>query len=295
MDLVEVLKGTNKSIAILGHDTVDCDSAVSILLLSKLLTHLKVPNRAVILDKTISELDLELLKGEGYDLNKYKGSLKKNEAVFLVDHYKTSHSTSVVGCIDHHPTSEKVSYSFYQNKSSASTSKLIFDLMVKYNYPVTIKEIKLIILSMMVDTCSLKSTKCPKEHATWVKDTCKKYKIDYNKYYKIGLCLSNLNKPLSIVTTEGLKKYCYSGINVNSSYIQVDSDVDVAKYTEHLKTKIKDGLSLWVFLVHNLESDKTTEYRITKAGIEVIPYNKVTSRGTDVMPVIEKNIKKIVK
>lgn len=294
-DLLKVLKKVKKEIVLLGHDTLDCDSAVSILLFSRLLNFLDIKNKIVICDKEIHDIDLEILGNVGIDLNQFKGSVNVDEPLFLLDHYKTAHSLNVIGCIDHHPNAEDIQYPFYLNKSSASTGKIIYDFMEGYGYPITMKEVELTILSIMLDTSSLKSTKCPDEHKVWTKEIIKKYNLDYNKYYNIGLCLSNLNKPIDVVVQEGLKKYCYSNIKVCSSYIQVNSEVDIDKLTKFIQSNfINEATSLWVFLVHDFRAENTFEYRITKDNIRTKVYSQITSRGTTIMPVIEKDIKNII-
>lgn len=291
-NLLKVLKKQEKEIVLLGHDVIDCDSAISIQLFSRLLDFFKIKNRIVILDEKISDIDLDIMEGVGIDLNKFKGKISPNEPVFLLDHYKTIHGINVIGCIDHHPNLEKIEYPFYLNISSSSTAKIIFDFFVLSGYPVTISEVELVVLSIMIDTSSLKSTKCPEDHKIWTKEIITKYNLDYAKYYNIGLCLSNLNKPISYLVQEGLKKYCFNGIKVKSSYIQINRKIDENIFTNFIqKNLINKDAHLWVFLVNNFNPEMTTEYRITKNHIISKVYPQITSRGTTIIPAIEKCIR----
>lgn len=295
-NVLKYLKSINETIVLKGHDTIDVDSAISCILFSKFLSYNNISNKIVICDKKIHETDLKIMKIMGYDLNKYKGIIKNNEPMFLLDHYVTDYSKKVVGCIDHHPNNQDINYPIYINKRSGSTGKLIYDLMLEYDYPLKKEDIELVVLSIMVDTSSLKSTKCPEEHKQWVKNICEEYNIDYQTYYDMGLCLSDLQKPIEEVVSEGFKKYIFSGISICSSYIQVNIDnIQADQYISYIVSLLKNRKEkLWVFLIHNFFNNCTTEYRITLDGTKIIKHNKITSRGSTIMPEIEKNITKII-
>lgn len=296
MSMIKFLKGLKQEIVLIGHDNIDCDSAISALLFRRFLEYFDIRSRVVILDENIHDTDIRIMKQFAVNLNYFKGTIKNGEPIFLLDHYKTSHGENVVGCIDHHPNQQNISYPIYINKKSSSTGKLIYDLMLNYNYPITKTEIELIVLSIMVDTSSLKSTKCPPEHKTWVKKIIKEYNLDYDKFYSLGLCLSDLKKPLSEIVSEGLKKYTFNNTNITSSYIQINEEIDVVKLTNYIQTELLNkDMPLWIFLIHDFRNDSTKEYRISKTKVEEITYPQITSRGTDVMPYIEKNIDEIKK
>ena len=292
--MVEFLKSLKEEVVIIGHDVIDCDSACSCILLNRVFNYLGIRNKIVIADEKIHEIDLELLRNENIDLNIYKGTIPKNKPIFLVDHYKSKHSDYIVGCIDHHPTSEKVDYPFYHNELSASTGRIIYNIMKIIGYPISKDDVRLVALSIMLDTSSLKSTKCPESQKIWTKELIKKYGLDYNEFYNLGLCLSKLDKPMKEVVTEGFKEYCFNNINVKSSYIQINKEVDVNPIIEFIKNSLDDTFPLWVFLVHDFSCDCTFEYRITKDNIVKIEHKQITSRGTTIMPLIEKNINTII-
>jgi len=61
----------------------------------------------------------------------------------------------------------------------------------------------------------------------------------------------------------------------------------------YLNTYLNDKkLDAFVFIVHNMDSFKTTYYLITKKKIEKKEYSSYTSRGSTIMPEIEKKLKK---
>lgn len=45
---------------------------------------------------------------------------------------------------------------------------------------------------------------------------------------------------------------------------------------------------MYVFIIFEMEKDKTYEIRVTENGVEKIEYPKILSRGKDIMPVVEK-------
>ena len=296
MSIIKFLKGFKNEIILLGHDNIDCDSAISILLMKRFLEYFDIKCRAVILDKNIHDTDIRIMKQFGVNLNYLKGEIKEDDALFLLDHYKTTHGSNVVGCIDHHPNQQNISYPFYINKNSASTGKLIYDLMLEYQYPISIIEIELVVLSIMVDTSSLKSTKCPPNHKEFVKKLIRDYSLDYDKFYSIGLCLSDLTKPLKKIVNEGVKTYMFRNVNLTSSYIQVNENINAAELTHYIQNELlTENMPLWIFLVHDFSTDSTTEYRISKSVIETFSYPQITSRGTNIIPHIEDNIEDIKK
>src|SRR5699024_4903006 len=135
--------------------------------LSKLLTFLGIKNKFVILDKEISKDTYDCLLKLGYDLTKFQSD-SISESVFLVDHHITTHSSIVVGCIDHHATIQELdNYKFYINYASSSCAKLIYDLMKAENYPLTIEDTLITIYSIFFDTCSLTSTKLILSDKNW--------------------------------------------------------------------------------------------------------------------------------
>jgi inorganic pyrophosphatase/exopolyphosphatase len=296
MDLIKLLKEQNKEIILLGHDNIDCDSAISTILMSKWLNSKNIKNKIVICDKEINKETYDIMKTINIDLNHYKNIVKNDDMVFLVDHYKTIHSDSVIGCIDHHPTIENISYKYYKNEKASSASRMIYKLMLEDNYDFTKDEIYLVLLSIFMDTCSLKSSKFIQADKIVIDELVNKYNISYEELYKLGLCLTDLTMNLADICLNGRKNYIYNGINVSSSYIQADRYLDSYNaYIENIQSNyLNDEIKLWIFIISNLEDDTQREYRINKDDIKLLEHNKILSRGTDIMPIIEKNINYLV-
>ena len=127
-------------LTILGHDNIDVDSFISGVLLSNLLTFLKIDNEFIILEEVKEDETYEIVKELfGIDMKDYysKGE-DSTRKLFLEDHYKTVHSGEVVACIDHHPTSEKVEYPFYRSRVACSTSYMIYELMQEVGYQISL-------------------------------------------------------------------------------------------------------------------------------------------------------------
>ena len=58
---------------------------------------------------------------------------------------------------------------------------------------------------------------------------------------------------------------------------------------ETLQRKIKEcHLEMYVFIIFEMEKDKTYEIRVTENGVKKFEYPKILSRGKDIMPVVEK-------
>lgn len=284
------LKG--KEVTILGHDNIDVDSCISGILLSKLLTFKNIENKFVILDKQISKDTYDCLLKLGYDLNNFKSDLISNY-VFLVDHHITVHSDNVVGCIDHHPTIQELNYNLYLNTKSSSCAKLIYDLMVKEQYPITKEDVLLTIYSIFMDTCSMTSSKLVSSDKDWAIAKINEFGFNYSEIETDGFCLTDLNDDIDTLSINGMKTYCYNNKTVKSSYIQVNQfkSNKFRLIIKHLQNKvINSDTYLWVFLIIDFKENETYECKIYKDKIMDTWHEGILSRGSDIMPRIEKEI-----
>lgn len=302
-NLLEVLKKySNREIILLGHNNPDCDSIISAFLMSKLLDFKGISNKIIIpteIDEETKNL-LSFFKDNKClnNLNNYKGVINEDDIVLLLDHNKTNYQCNVLGCIDHHPTIDTFEYDFYVNKSSSSTAKLVFHLMEEYNYPINKEIAEMVCFSVFIDTCSLKSTKCPEEDKVWVKDYTEKWDIDYDKLYEKGLILTDLSQNIHNIIKNGYKEYVYEGIKVCSSYIQINNNCnedDINNFIKFINYSLPfEDIDLWVFLIVDFYKNETREYRISNKKTEIIFHKGIVSRGAHIIPNIQKNIKNIV-
>ena len=303
-NLLEVLKKySNKEIILLGHDNPDCDSIISAFLISKLLDFKGIANKIIIpteIDEETKNL-LSFFKDNKClnNLNNYKGSINEDDVVLLLDHNKTNYQCNVLGCIDHHPTIDTFEYDFYVNKSSSSTAKLVFHLMEEYNYPINKEIAEMVCFSVFIDTCSLKSTKCPEEDKVWVKNYTEEWGIDYDKLYEKGLILTDLSQNIYNIIKNGYKEYMYEGIKVCSSYIQINNNCEedtINEFIKNLKRYFENGdMKLWAFLIIDFGRNQTREYRLSYKKLDIRVHDGILSRGANIMPNIQKNIKSLIK
>lgn len=281
---------------ILGHENPDVDSVVSGYLLEKLMRQKGYFAEFIIPDQMVDTETATICLEYGLDCRKYQKELPKNGdyRFILVDHHERN-VDGVISCIiDHHPTNKDIQVNYYQNDASSSTSCLI---CTEENEMYFSKEdIQLAIVAAMVDTASFHSTKTREKDVLWVHQMCEKYAIDYDKIYKTGLCLTDLSD-LSVATYNGLKKYSYGEHLVESSYIQIesreDSSSEIFQMIDLLMQHVRDtGLTVFVFIVHDMSLFQTTVYEISEHGFDVVEYSQYTSRGSTIMPRIEEQLMK---
>ena len=292
-ELVETLKPYGK-ITILGHDNIDVDAFFSGVLFSNLLKFLGIDCEFVILEKVVKNDSYHIVKDlSNIDMNDYYCDTEDDSRkLFLEDHYKTVHKGEVIACIDHHPTSEEIRYPFYYSRRSCSTSYMVYELMKQANYEITRDEAKIIISSMMVDTVSFRSSKTVPEEVIKARELANMYDLDYEALEKYCLCLTPLEVSDEAIINNGFKYYNYKGNKVKSSYIQAYEMVDDKKIDNWIyliKTSLsKEELSMWVFIVFACKDNETYVYCVEKHGTLKFKYHGILSRGTNIMPKIEK-------
>lgn len=289
--LFENVISKKDSVVILGHDNPDVDSIISGYLFSHFLKRNGYNARYVILDKEIDKQVLGILKEYNLNVDDFKGILNSDDKVILVDHHETNHSENVLCVIDHHPTIKKFNYPIYINQKASSTTKLIYDIAKTFNKEVIDKVfLELVILGLLVDTCSFRSEKTNIDDIEWVKLMCEEYGFDIDKLMEIGTGLTDLSD-IEVASYNDFKQFKYGDEIVNTSSIKVKGlDLKVInKIALTLQKKVKEeGLFMWMFLVANLEDDTSVEYRIYPNIIDIREHNIIVSRGTNIMPVIEK-------
>lgn len=289
--LTNTLKG--KKVTIIGHDNIDVDAALSGILLSKLLDFLNIENEFQILEKVKEDETYSIVKELiGSDLKKWEGKEEEKRNLFLVDHYETLHSGNVLGIIDHHPTKQEKDYGFVYVRNSCATAYMIYEIMKAVNFPITKQEVKMILVAMMVDTISFRSSKTIKEEVEQAKILAKQYELDYNYLEKQGLCLT----PIDILDTQqiisnGQKWYNYGGNKVGSAYLQLygmPTKAQLSKWLSNTKINLKETNSnMLVLIIFETQSNMTYEYQVMSDCIKEIVSKGILSRGKNIMPIIE--------
>lgn len=280
-----------KNIVVLGHMNPDVDSIISGIVLSKYLIHKGYNASYVIPDKSIDKESENALKALKIDFKVYQGAVNKESSLILVDHHETVYSNDVLAVIDHHPTLKEFNYPIYINKKSSSTAKLIYDIIYRDDKDFLNKDIvEWIAAATMMDTCSFKSTKTNVDDIPWAIDVCNEFKLDYDRLTTIGYCLTDLSSP-NESSVNGFKQFIYNNKIVKTSYIQCDS-FDYEKIQANidvLSDKVsKEDVHMWMFMVVDVENENTLEYRIYKDRVYEIYHEGIVSRGSTIMPAIEK-------
>ena len=105
--------------------------------------------------------------------------------------------------------------------------------------------------------------------------------------------MSNIDE----VKLNGLKKYNFEGNLVESSYIQIEEITNYSKKITYIIDRLmnyvkENNLKVFIFIVHDMKAFRTTVYNITANNYTVKYYNEYTSRGNNIIPEIEAELKK---
>ena len=286
---------------ILGHSKPDVDSILSGIILERILNKKNNTNdyKFVIPDEKV-DLDTTMIENLGINLSDYRNiPILKEDELILVDHNEeTRFDNLIVAIYDHHPDTSVVSNRKenlkYINRQSCSTTTIIAQEYLEY---ITKEIFVLVLVAALVDTASFHSTKTNKEEEFWLKEKCQEFNVDYNKYYDIGIYLTDISNTRNVYLN-GLKKYTEGKNKIESSFIQIkDSEENQNKINEiisYIKEYIiKNDINIFVFLVHEMDEFKTTAYFITKEGITKKEYQEYTSRGDKIIPELRIKLKKL--
>lgn len=276
-------------ITVVGHDISDVDSVASCLLLKKYLEHFGFEAQIAMFSEPMSGT-FKMLSKMGVPFSVGVTKPNGDEQLFLVDHHETAYDLKVVGCIDHHPTETEYDYPVYINRKASSTAFMILGMMEADGVPLEASDHAAAVLSVYCDTQSLKSTKLVKTDVPKVQEIIQKYRLDEKYLYEAGLGLNDLSQPLEVLALNGLKVFDFPKGTVMSSYLQADRYEDgfVSELINEIKMqRTKNSAAMWVLLLHDPVHGNTVEYDITDE-VKVIDHGALISRGSNVMPRIEK-------
>lgn len=271
-------------ITILGHKNADVDSLASCYLLKKLLSFHNIKSEILIEDNIIDPLyDFEKYKFD------YKTTISNDDVLFLVDHLN-EYQNKVVGCIDHHPSILSLDKN-YIYKSQTSCAKIIADEMIKCEMNLSCDDIYLIVYSQYMDSLSFKSSKALQSDKLWCKEQIQKYNFDENFLYESGLCLNDISIIDFDAISYGLKNYDIAGKKISSSYITTRNYPKEKK--QEIINMIRNNLNDrygWLFIINVIDDNRTITYFITQKSEEINVYDKLLSRGKDLIPALTKKI-----
>jgi len=281
-------------IVVTGHDRADVDSAAGCVLMKRLLDRWSIPCSIVLHEpdkqsrRVMAKFDVDAAALEG----------ETNDADFLilVDHHQSTHLGSVIGCVDHHPTDYPPVYPFVLIEDCGACAVMALRLMKEAGVPVTEEDERLAIAALYLDTIALRSAKISKEEAAWGEAEAKRLGLDEEWLRREGMGLRDMSLPDRELALLGKKVYDFEGKRVLSTYIQTDAmtqeRLDAILAILHEETT-KESADLWVYLVHDPMRMRSMEYDLTPDGqTKAIQYDYLASRGRDVMPRIEREMRK---
>ncbi len=282
---------------ILGHVNPDVDSVLSGVLLERILNrYTNNEFKFIIPDDFIDDITKKIVNDLGIDISKYQEkNIDSDDKIILVDHYEdTRYPNNICAIYDHHPPTSGFNNplkSAYYNTPSCSATTVIAKVFNDY---LTKEDFVLVLVGALVDTVSFKSTKTNQEEVKYLTEKAKEFNIDINNYYDIGLCLNDIDDP-NEVFLYGLKKYTLQDKKVESSYIQIK---DVQDNKDKIKNIISlivnyintNNIDIFVFIVHDMDNFKTITFEISKDNIETKTYEQYTSRGSTIIPNLDKKL-----
>lgn len=281
-------------IIILGHSNPDVDSIVSGYLLEKILLKKGFNAKFVIPDKKLDKDTILICTKYGLDPNIFMKEIDLNNKYLnyiLVDHNKRDLNGNILAIIDHHPNNDNVEVKDYYNENVVSTAYFLArnneELLDNY-------DIKLAILASFIDTVSFNSNKGTIEDKKWIKDKCVQYGFNYTEFEQEGLRLTEITD-VKENSLNGLKKYDFNGIKVESSYIQIEEINNHKDYIDEIinylnKYIVINNLDYFVFIVHNMNKLKSMYYLISKDNIEIRYFDNYVARGNTIIPEVEKRL-----
>lgn len=281
-------------IVIIGHDRADVDSAAACVLMNRLLERWEIASYIVLHEP--DKQSRRVMAQFGVDVSALEGETKEEDFLILVDHHQSAHPGSVLACIDHHPTEYPPEFPYVQIEDCGACAVMVLRLMQEAGVPVTQEDERLAVCALYLDTIALKSAKISKEEAAWGEAQAKRLGLDEEWLRREGMGLRDMNLPDRDLALLGKKVYTFGVKRVLSTYIQTDAmtekRIDAILYIlrEELKQESAD---LWVYLIHNPMLMRSTEYDLLPDGsVKVIEYDYLVSRGKNVMPRVEREMRK---
>ena len=276
-----------------GHDCADVDSVISCVLLQKLLRWWGID--AQICLESADRQVRRVLPRFGIDADGLCGEIREQDCVVLADHHVPQHACRVIACVDHHPTDYMPDYPFVWIEPCGACAHMALRLMREAGMPVGDEEIRLAVLALYLDTIALRSAKIMPHEAAFARSEAARLGMDINMLEREGLGLRDMTLPARELAMTGKKVYAFDGRTVISTYVQTNEMTD-----ERLEAILEAaraalllaGADRWVFLHHDPIAMCTTQYDLTPGGgTRVYRYDYLASRGRDVMPRVEREMR----
>lgn len=281
-------------LVVTGHDRADVDSVASCVLMQRLLAAWGVQSEIVLCEP--DGQSRRVMARFGVDVQVLAGETAQEDALILVDHHQTAHAGRVIVCIDHHPTELPPDFAFVQIGDSGACAVMVLRLMQEAGVPVTPEDGRLAVTALYLDTIALKSAKISPEEAAWGEVQARRLGLDEDWLRREGMGLMDMRLPARELAMLGKKAYVFGTKRVLSTYVQTDAMTE-EKLGEILavlrEALVRERADLWVFLWHDPVRLRSTEVDLTPDGrMQTISYDYLASRGRDVMPRVEHEMRK---
>lgn len=277
-----------------GHDRADVDSVAGCVLMQRLLDAWGVRSEIALCEP--DGQSRRVLARFGIDAGALAGETAPQDALILIDHHRAAHAGRVIACIDHHPTEAPPDVPFLWIGDSGACAVMVLRLMREAGVPVTPEDERLAVTALYLDTVALRSAKISREEAAWGEEQARRLGLDEEWLRREGMGLQDMRLSARELAMLGRKEYVFGAKRVLSTYVQTDAmtkeklEAILAALREELARERAD---LWVFLAHDPVRLRTTEMDLTPDGrVRTIPYDFLASRGRDVMPRVEREMRK---
>ena len=281
-------------LVITGHDRADVDSAAGCVLMQRLLAAWGIKSDIVLCEP--DRQSRRVMARFGVDVQALAGGTAPEDALILVDHHQSAHAGRVIACIDHHPTEAPPDFPYVQIGDSGACTVMVLHLMREAGVPVTPEDERLAVTALYLDTIALRSAKISPEEAAWGEAQARRLGLDEDWLRREGMGLMDMSLPARELAMLGKKVYIFGAKRVLSTYVQTDAMTQekLEEILAVLRGEIKrERADLWVFLWHDPVRLRSTEVDLTPDGtVRTIPYDYLASRGRDVMPRVEHEMRK---
>lgn len=282
-------------IVITGHDSPDVDSLASCLLVRRMLARRGIPAE-IVLPTRADMQSRRVMPRFGMEPDECLGEIGEGDALILVDHHRPLHPGRVVACIDHHPTDFPPDDPYVQIEDSGACAVMVLRLMEEAGVPVTREDRELAVTALYLDTIALRSTKITPDEAAWGAEQAAALSLDMDFLMREGMRLRDMSAPAAELAMLGKKTYDFGGQRVLSTYVQTH-DIPEGKLEAMLDVLraeiLRERAAMWVFLVHDPVAGYSVEYDIAPDGsVGAHRYDVLASRGKDVMPRVERMMRR---
>ncbi|MGN0776621.1 MAG: bifunctional oligoribonuclease/PAP phosphatase NrnA [Candidatus Ventricola sp.] len=281
-------------LVITGHDRADVDSAASCVLMQHLLAAWGMKSEIVL--RAPDRQARRVMARFGIGVSALEGETAPEDALILVDHHQATCEGQVIACVDHHPTDYPPDFPYVQIGDCGACAVMVLRLMQEAGVRVTQEDERLAVTTLYLDTIALKSAKITPQEAAWGEKQAARLGLDADWLRREGMGLMDMSLPARELAMLGRKVYTFGRKRVLSTYVQTDAMTQekLDAMLDVLRGEIvREQADLWVFLLHDPSRLRSTEFDLTPDGaVRTICYDVLISRGRDVMPRVERDMRK---